>query len=482
MQPLQVSEADRGLISSILTVDNKIVNFRGQPFVSNIKKKAPKGALECAIEYAASKGHQVVLAVDLGGEAKMYGSFPDVDVWIASGPLQHHFYEVLWHEVAWFFFLDLEWLLAQHQDEEAVVRRHIQRVYDFVEETFGEALERTAQVSTATGPTFSVVKTQDNKRKKVTWTKASWHIKFPFAFPDQPSAKAFATRLHSSIQQQQPEGFMWTKPGEPAAEPIMDGNPYSRNQLMRALYSSKKAAPERRLMPALDSSEDLRDHLVTVHSGSDVIMLPRLEAAKKPRAPPSGGPSTSAAQAAAAPAPAPAAAKPVPRELLRVLVLNLSSQRAHDYHTWVRVCWAIVNVATEGDYKEEARHIWHQFSQLSAKYDSAEVDACFDRAADRPDGVGLGSIKEWLRQDDPELYSHLARSIYLVHFGGAPNNKRQHFLPNLSTPRKAAWTYVEYAERWACPYNLLQHDYVVIRSATGSGGCHKHCEHHNAPC
>lgn len=80
------------------------------------------------------------------------------------------------------------------------------------------------------------------------------------------------------------------------------------------------------------------------------------------------------------------------------LIECLSAARAEDYPTWSKVGWALFNVG--GTIEQFLR-----FSQKSENYDE---DGCISHFnSSREDNLKMGSLVDWAKEDNPELYAKL---------------------------------------------------------------------------
>jgi len=97
-------------------------------------------------------------------------------------------------------------------------------------------------------------------------------------------------------------------------------------------------------------------------------------------------------------------------DLLQRAVMGLQSTRAAGYEDWFRVVCGIKNISDANNYRDDGRTLIHDFSQQSCEnYDADEVDKKLSRfpIQDRGRGVGFGSIKHWLKEDNPDLHQQL---------------------------------------------------------------------------
>lgn len=89
----------------------------------------------------------------------------------------------------------------------------------------------------------------------------------------------------------------------------------------------------------------------------------------------------------------------------RCLVKLLSSKRAKsgNYHNWIRVCWAIVNISHR--LKED----WINFSK-KGDYDSIGCFEAWDKALEKSYVYSLPSLRKWARDDNPKGYNDYIES------------------------------------------------------------------------
>jgi P4 family phage/plasmid primase-like protien len=86
------------------------------------------------------------------------------------------------------------------------------------------------------------------------------------------------------------------------------------------------------------------------------------------------------------------------------LVGVLKPERADNYTTWIQLGWALRNI----DHRLLSK--WIEFSAKSPKYtDDAECTERWDTMV-VGDGLGLGTLKHWAREDCPDGYRDIIRS------------------------------------------------------------------------
>jgi P4 family phage/plasmid primase-like protien len=86
-------------------------------------------------------------------------------------------------------------------------------------------------------------------------------------------------------------------------------------------------------------------------------------------------------------------------ELVNKLVDIISPSRADGYESWIRVGWCLRNI----DYR--LLDTWVNFSKKSAKFEDGECERRWNYMRD--DGLGMGTLNMWARQDSPEEYKKI---------------------------------------------------------------------------
>lgn len=87
-------------------------------------------------------------------------------------------------------------------------------------------------------------------------------------------------------------------------------------------------------------------------------------------------------------------------DFVKKLVQVLSPHRADDYYGWMQVGWCLHNISTD------LLPSWIQFSQQSSKYETGCCDCWNDM---RHDGLGMGSLVRWVKEDNPQEYERIRR-------------------------------------------------------------------------
>lgn len=86
-------------------------------------------------------------------------------------------------------------------------------------------------------------------------------------------------------------------------------------------------------------------------------------------------------------------------EHIAKLVDVLSEDRANSYQEWIRVGWCLRNI----DYR--LLPSWIDFSKKSPKFVDGECERMWNYMRD--DGLGIGTLYMWAKQDDPEKYKEI---------------------------------------------------------------------------
>lgn len=89
-------------------------------------------------------------------------------------------------------------------------------------------------------------------------------------------------------------------------------------------------------------------------------------------------------------------------EFVRKVVVLLDKRRADSYQEWIRVGWCLRNI----DHR--MLDAWIAFSKTSSKYKEGECERLWHYMRD--DGLGIGTLYMWAKQDNPEGLSELQKS------------------------------------------------------------------------
>jgi P4 family phage/plasmid primase-like protien len=90
-----------------------------------------------------------------------------------------------------------------------------------------------------------------------------------------------------------------------------------------------------------------------------------------------------------------------PKERIEKLADALNPARAENYTEWMEVGWCLHSISQ--DYLD----IWIKFSKKSKKYVRGECEKKWDKFEKREDGLTIGSLYYWVKNDNPILYQDL---------------------------------------------------------------------------
>ena len=89
-------------------------------------------------------------------------------------------------------------------------------------------------------------------------------------------------------------------------------------------------------------------------------------------------------------------------QTLQQAVLGLHDTRAEGYEDWLKVVCGVRNISSSNNYDDDGHGLIHRFSQkFAARYNAHEVDKKLSSLSikGKGRGIGLGSIKHWLKED-----------------------------------------------------------------------------------
>lgn len=89
------------------------------------------------------------------------------------------------------------------------------------------------------------------------------------------------------------------------------------------------------------------------------------------------------------------------------LVSLLSEQRADNYLSWLKVGFCLRNI--DNRLLKE----WDEFSKKSRKYKEGECERLWNTFADKADGLKVGSLHLWAKQDNPDGYGKYMKTELL---------------------------------------------------------------------
>lgn len=88
------------------------------------------------------------------------------------------------------------------------------------------------------------------------------------------------------------------------------------------------------------------------------------------------------------------------------LVEILSHERSDKYKTWIKVGWCLHNI----DFKSKILlDCWIDFSKKSPKFKSGECEEKWSQMKVDPNGLKIGSLHRWAKQDNPEEYKKIVK-------------------------------------------------------------------------
>jgi P4 family phage/plasmid primase-like protien len=90
-------------------------------------------------------------------------------------------------------------------------------------------------------------------------------------------------------------------------------------------------------------------------------------------------------------------------EMARRLCPLLDAERADDYTSWIKTGLCLHNI------DDRLLIEWVAFSQQSAKFEQGMCENLWSHMAHREDGLGLGSLRQWAKQDNPHVYDNIVK-------------------------------------------------------------------------
>ena len=88
--------------------------------------------------------------------------------------------------------------------------------------------------------------------------------------------------------------------------------------------------------------------------------------------------------------------------LIKKYVECLSPNRASSFHTWIEVGWCLHNLHNKDN---QLLDVWIEFSARDSQYAHSCKEECTELWEDMHDeGLGIGSLKLWAREDNPKMY------------------------------------------------------------------------------
>nr|WRJ69486.1 D5 family helicase-primase [Oceanusvirus sp.] len=81
----------------------------------------------------------------------------------------------------------------------------------------------------------------------------------------------------------------------------------------------------------------------------------------------------------------------------------LKPHRAEDYMSWMKVGWCLHHI------DDRLLPEWINFSMMSPKFEAGLCENLWDHMVIKDDGVGMGSLHKWARDDSPDSYDVLIK-------------------------------------------------------------------------
>ena len=90
---------------------------------------------------------------------------------------------------------------------------------------------------------------------------------------------------------------------------------------------------------------------------------------------------------------------------LEQYIYVLDKNRADNYEQWLEVGFCLYNI------NKDSLYVWKKFSKQSKKYNEKECDEKWKTFKTNKDGLKIGSLLYWLRQDNPDKFTLTRTSI-----------------------------------------------------------------------
>jgi phage/plasmid-associated DNA primase len=91
------------------------------------------------------------------------------------------------------------------------------------------------------------------------------------------------------------------------------------------------------------------------------------------------------------------------------LIDILKKERSDDYMSWQKVGWCLFNIGHIHDICDYMLNIWKIFSLKSKKYKGGECDSLWKKMSFQTNGLSLGSLHKWAKDDNNSKYDELRR-------------------------------------------------------------------------
>lgn len=122
-----------------------------------------------------------------------------------------------------------------------------------------------------------------------------------------------------------------------------------------------------------------------------------------------------------------------------IIVKCLSSERASNYQSWIRVCWCLFNI----DHR--LKDHWVMFSQKASNYDDQSTEQVWNQCHTKPYSgrhLHIGSLKKWGREDDPTTYDEVMQATSIAYMRNSVATKAHYHIADL--------IYSYYNDRYVC--------------------------------
>ena len=105
------------------------------------------------------------------------------------------------------------------------------------------------------------------------------------------------------------------------------------------------------------------------------------------------------------------------KQLVTKYVECLSAERATNFHTWIQVGWCLYNLHNKDD---SFLKVWIAFSKKANGYaNTCELDCAEKWDEMHNEGLGMGSLKMWAKEDNPEMYRKVMSTDIWTHINRA---------------------------------------------------------------
>ena len=98
-------------------------------------------------------------------------------------------------------------------------------------------------------------------------------------------------------------------------------------------------------------------------------------------------------------------------EMVKKIVKGLDPSRAQDYTKWKHLGLCLHNICQS----KEMMDLWKDFSSQSDKYVEHEHNSLWQSFADKPDGMKMGTLWRWLKEENEMLFDELRKDNLYNH-------------------------------------------------------------------